>query len=138
VRIAATPQQPAQSVSADFELRGTGPQGELRLSSPLGIRMATATWGPGLARLVTADGDKRFNSLEELSRQSLGENLPLAALPDWLAGRPWADVPYSATADGFEQLGWQVSLARQNEGWIEARRATPPEVLVRVRLDSAT
>ncbi|MBE0546249.1 MAG: outer membrane lipoprotein LolB, partial [Rubrivivax sp.] len=55
--------------------------------------------------------------------------------PDWVAGRPWPAAPHHVHDSGFEQLGWQVLLARQAEGWIEARRDTPPEVVVRVRLD---
>ena len=66
---------------------------------------------------------------------ALGESLPLAALPDWLAGRPWPGAPHTPGEAGFVQLGWQVSLARRSEGWIEARRAAPPAVLVRVKLD---
>lgn len=141
VRIEASPERIAQSMSAAFELRAQAPgsSGELRLNSPLGTRLATATWAPNLARLITPEGEQRFASLDDLSRQSLGENLPLAALPSWLAGRPWPEAPHQKTAEGFEQLGWQISLARQAEGWIEARRASPaPAVLVRVRLDSGT
>jgi outer membrane lipoprotein LolB len=137
VRVAASAERSAQSVSANFELRAQGDGGELRLNSPLGTRMATAIWAPGVARLLTPDGETRFSTLDELSRQSVGENLPLAALPDWLAGRPWPGAAHRINDAGFEQLDWQISLARQREGWIEARRSTPPEVLVRVRLDNA-
>jgi outer membrane lipoprotein LolB len=135
VRVAASAERSAQSVSANFELRAQGDSGELRLSSPLGTRMATAIWAPGVARLMTTEGEANFGTLDDLSRQSMGENLPLAALPDWLAGRPWPGAPHRNTDAGFDQLDWQISLARQREGWIEARRSTPPEVLVRVRLD---
>jgi outer membrane lipoprotein LolB len=137
LRIDATPTQPMQSVSAAFELRGDGTSGELRLNSPLGSRVASARWAPGLAVLSNSDGERRFGNLEELSREALGENLPLAALPDWLAGKPWTGAPHDSTEAGFDQLGWQVSLARRSEGWIEARRSSPPAVLVRVRLDEA-
>jgi outer membrane lipoprotein LolB len=136
VRVAASADRSAQSVSANFELRAQGERGELRLNSPLGTRMATAIWAPGVARLLTPDGETNFGSLDELSRQSVGESLPLAALPDWLAGRPWPGAPHRSHAAGFDQLDWQISLARQREGWIEARRSSPPEVLVRVRLDA--
>jgi outer membrane lipoprotein LolB len=135
VRVDASAGQAAQSMNAAFELRGDGQSGELRLNSPLGTRVAQARWAPGLAVLATPEGEHRFDTLEELSRQALGEALPLAALPDWIAGRPWPAAPHVMAAEGFEQLGWSVRLARQAEGWIEARRAAPPEVLVRVRLD---
>ncbi len=135
VRIEATATRPAQSVNAAFELQGGGDRGELRLNSPLGTRVASARWAPGLAVLSNADGEQRFADLADLSRQALGESLPLAALPDWLAGRPWAAAPHVAVDAGFEQMGWQVSLARRSEGWVEARRAAAPAVLVRVKLD---
>lgn len=135
VRIDASAEHGAQSMNAAFELRGDERSGELRLSSPLGTRMATARWAPGLAWLDNGDGEYTFDDLETLSRRALGESLPLAALPDWLSGRTWPGAPHAATAMGFEQLGWQVDLARRAEGWIEARRAAAPAVLMRVKLD---
>ena len=135
VRIEASTTLAAQSITAGFELQGSGEVGELRLNSPLGMRMATARWAPGLAALTTSDGERRFDSLDALSSSALGEALPLAALPDWLAGRPWPGAPYATNEAGFEQLGWQVTLTRRAEGQIEARRAAPPAVLLRVRLD---
>jgi outer membrane lipoprotein LolB len=138
VRIEATPQQIAQSMSAAFDLRAQGDAGELRLNSPLGTRLAAARWAPGEAVLVTSDGERRYDSLDALSRQALGEVLPLAALPDWLAARPWPGAGSRSIEGGFEQLGWQVITARRNEGLIEATRAAPPAVSVRVRIDENT
>lgn len=138
VRIEAQADRAPQSVSAGFELRGNGNGGELRLNTPLGTRVATARWAPGLAMLDNGQGEQAYESLAALSQQALGEALPLAALPDWLAGRPWPDAPYSTSVaglTGFEQLGWQVDLARRAEGWIEMRRSAPPAVRVRVKLD---
>ncbi len=135
LRVAATPERASQGLSAAFELRGSGQQGELRLLSPLGTRLAEARWAPGLAVLNSAQGEQQFSSLDALSRQALGEALPLAALPDWLAGRPWPDAPSTAVPGGFQQLGWHIELSRQAEGWIEARRASPPAVDLRVRLE---
>jgi outer membrane lipoprotein LolB len=135
VRIAATATQTAQSSSAAFELRGDSNSGELRLNSPLGTRVAAARWAPGEAVLTDGNGEQRFASLDELSRRAVGEALPLSALPDWLAGRPWPGAPHQARDGGFEQLGWQVQLARRTEGWIEASRAAAPAVQVRVKLD---
>ena len=135
VRIDAAPDRAAQSMSAAFELRGSGDRGELRLNSPLGTRVATARWAPGEALLQTPDGEQRFGDLKDLSRGALGESLPLAALADWLGGRPWPGAAHTTAENGFEQLGWQVQLSRRAEGWIEARRSAPPMVLVRVKLD---
>ena len=69
----------------------------------------------------------------------LGESLPVAALFDWLRGRPWpgaASTTTVAPADaGFEQLGWIVNLARFDESWVAARRDAAPTVTVRARID---
>ncbi len=135
LRVDASTAAPAQRMSAAFELRGDNERGELNLLSPLGTRLAAARWAPGSALIVTPDGERRFNTLDELSRQALGEPVPLAAMPDWLAGRPWPQAPHETQPDGFIQLGWQVQTSRRSEGWIEARRAAPPAVVLRVRLD---
>lgn len=137
LRVAAVAGRDAQNVSAAFELQGNASWGELRLISPLGTQMAAARWAPGDVSLRTSEGTQTFATLDELSRQALGEALPLAALPDWLAGRPWPLAPHQMQPQGFEQAGWQVVLSRQSEGWIEARRTVVPEVLLRVRLDPA-
>jgi len=135
VRIEAQADRAAQSVSAGFELRGDGRGGELRLNSPLGTRVATARWAPGLAVLDDGRGEQAYENLAALAQQALGEALPLEALPDWLAGRPWAGAPHAAATEGFTQLGWQVDLSRRVEGWIEMHRSSPPSVRVRVKLD---
>lgn len=135
VRVDADRQQPARSIAAAFDLRGSDERGELRLVSPLGTLLATAVWSPGEARLVTSQGESRFGDLDELARAALGETLPLRALPDWLLGRPWMGAASRALADGFEQLGWQVALARLPEGQLDVRRDAPPVVTVRVLLD---
>ena len=137
LRIEASPERLAQSLAVAFELRGDGRSGELRLISPLGTQLASARWAPGLATLGTPDGNQEYASLDELSRQALGETLPLAALPDWLAGKPWPGAVHAVREGGFDQLGWQVVLSRLAEGWVEARRAAAPQVLVRVKLDAA-
>ena len=131
----ASAERAAQSLSAAFELRGNATQGELRLLSPLGSVLAAAQWQPGLVLLNTPQGEQRFADLSDLSHQALGEAVPLAALPDWLAGRPWAEAPHQNLPGGFEQMGWRVWTERLAEGWVEARRDSPPAVQLRVRLD---
>jgi outer membrane lipoprotein LolB len=135
LRVDAAAERPAQGVTAAFELQGDAERGELRLLSPLGGMLAAARWAPGQALLDTPAGRQGFVSLDELSLQALGEVLPLAALPDWLAGRPWPGAAHLTLPDGFEQLGWRVDLARRAEGWVLAQRAAPPAVVLRVRLD---
>ena len=111
--------------------------GRLDLTTPLGNVLAQARWAPGTVVLKTPQGDDRFADLDALTREVLGESLPVAALFDWLRGRPWPGAPSSPTRrpTGFEQLGWVVDLARFDEGWVAARACTPPVVTVRARLD---
>jgi outer membrane lipoprotein LolB len=136
VRIDAAGDQPARSVSSDFELRGGAERGELRLTAPLGTLVAVARWAPGEAVLTTSQGERRFGDLDTLARESLGEALPLTALPSWLRGQPWPGAPSRARDGGFEQLGWEIGLARYAEGVLEVTRRTPaPAVFLRARLD---
>ena len=111
----------------------------MSLTSPLGTMVAQADWSPEGARLVTSDGESRFGNLDELTREMLGESLPVAALFDWLRGRPWPGAPSQATTPpteaGFDQLGWAVRLGRFGDGLVVAQRASPPQVTVRAQVD---
>jgi outer membrane lipoprotein LolB len=110
----------------------------LRLFTPLGTQVALARWSAGDVRLLSSEGEARFATLEDLSRQVLGEALPLAALGDWLRGRPWPEVPAEPLPGGsFRQLGWEIVLSRRDDGHIRFTRAAPPQVTVRVVLDPA-
>ena len=135
LRVDASASQAAQSLSATFELQGDGNHGELRLFSPLGMRLVTASWSALGVQLSTPQGERSFYSLDALSEQALGESVPLAALPDWLAGRPWAGAGHQRRPEGFEQLGWEVTTLRLAEGQLDARRTAAPSVLLRVRLE---
>jgi outer membrane lipoprotein LolB len=139
VHVDPTPASEARNVSANFDLQGSAEQGRLDLSTPLGTVLAQARWAPGAVALVTSRGETRFASLDELTREVLGESLPVAALFDWLRGRPWSGAPSTPTDaptdTGFRQLGWAVSLARFDEGWIAARRDQAPLVTVRAKMD---
>jgi outer membrane lipoprotein LolB len=138
VKVDAAGTQPARSVSAGFDLTGTGDAGRLELTSPLGTVVARADWTPGQATLVTSDGESRFGNLDALTQEMLGETLPVAALFDWLRGRPWPGAPATPTAPpaepGFDQLGWAVRLGRFEEGWVTATRARAPQVTVRAQV----
>ena len=139
VRVEPTSASEARNVTASFDLQGGPQQGQLDLSTPLGTVLAQARWSPDKVALVTSQGETRFANLDELTREVLGESLPVAALFDWLRGRPWAGAPSTSSAPpaepGFLQLGWQVSLARFAEGWVSARREQAPVVTVRAKLD---
>ena len=102
-----------QSFSAAFDLRGAPTAGELQLTSPLGNTLATVVWTPAGAELRQGSRVTRRGSLDELTRELSGTEVPVAALFGWLRGQA-GDVP-----------GWQADLSRQAEGRITARRTWP-------------
>lgn len=131
---------PPQRQTAGFELSGDASRGRLLLTTPIGTAVAEARWDATGATLTDAQGrTERHATLHALAEQALGEALPLAALFDWLRGRPWPRAPAGprqGAGPGFEQLGWDVDLSRLAEdGLLVARRAAPPPVTVRVRLE---
>ena len=139
VRVENAAGAPVRSLSGGFELVGDAERGSLSLSSPLGTVLAQARWSPQQVLLVTSQGQTPYADLPTLTRQLLGEELPVAALFDWLRGRPWPGAESLATRppddEGFVQLGWRVSLTRFDQGIVEARRIEPPVGTVRARMD---
>jgi len=139
VRVDAYEGAAARSENASFELQGSAQAGRLNLSTPLGSVVAQARWAPGSVVLSTPQGERSFSDLDALTQEVLGESVPVAALFDWLRGRPWSgagSVASSAPAEaGFAQLGWSVSLARFDDGLVVATRARAPVVTVRAKLD---
>lgn len=137
VRIAG---QADRSIAAGFDLSGSAREGQLLLSGPFGTTAARARWSPGQAVLESGGQASHHADLDALATAALGEAIPIAALFDWLRGRAWAGAPATPRADGiagFEQLGWQVSLARWADGWIEAVRTAVPVITVNARLEPA-
>jgi len=161
LRVEPVGSESPRAVSAAFDLRGDSRAGTLGLSTPLGSLIAQARWSPAEVVLTTPRETRRFASLDELTREALGESVPIEAWFDWLRGRPWPGAPsspvqatssspsdiapalpgalLSATpAPGFRQLGWRVDLAQFDAGAIAATRETPaPVVSVRIRLDGS-
>lgn len=139
VRVEAYEGAAARSENAAFELQGSAQAGQLNLSTPLGSVLAQARWAPGSVVLTTPQGERSFNDLDALTQQVLGESVPVAALFDWLRGRPWPGatsvVSVAPAQPGFAQLGWSVDLARFNTGLVVARRDRAPVVTVRAKLD---
>jgi outer membrane lipoprotein LolB len=139
LRVDAAAGVEARSVSAAFDLQGRPEAGRLELSTPLGSLMARARWAPGEVVLITPQGETPYASLDALTRDVLGESLPVAALFDWLQGRPWrgaSHVPLVAPAGpGFRQLGWNVNLAQFAESTLIAVREQPPVIQVRVKIE---
>ncbi|ACB35750.1 conserved hypothetical protein [Leptothrix cholodnii SP-6] len=131
-----------RSFSASFELRGDAHHGWMALSNPLGTQIGRAEWAPRQSvRLLGSDGLRQYDSLDAMAEDLMGQALPIAALFDWLDGRPWSAAAHSPLADagrvGFRQLGWDVQLERQQDGLIVAVREQPsPRVTVRAKLDT--
>lgn len=136
--IAVEPQgdAPPRAFSGGFELRGDATRGTLALSTPFGNAVAEARWQPAEVVLVTPRETRLYASLGELTRDALGESVPLEALVDWLQGRP-SPIAASVPAErGFLQLGWRVDTSGLADGRLQARRVAPePAVEVRIRLD---
>lgn len=117
--------QPGQSFSAGFELRGRPQAGQLTLLNPLGGTVAVLQWQPGTALLrQPGQPDREFPSVETMVEQATGASLPVAALFDWLAG---VDTPVP---------GWQADLSQLAAGRLHAQRHDPPpQADLRVVLD---
>lgn len=139
VHVAAQTSDAPRSMTAGFDLEGNALQGSLSLATPLGTRIAQARWSPQQVLLITPEGETEYTDLDALTRQLVGEALPVAAFFDWLRGRPWPGAPSSALPPGqgvgFSQLGWQVLLAGADRGAIVAHREAPPAVTVRAMID---
>lgn len=111
-----------QRVSAMFELRGNAQTGELLLSTPLGAALAMVGWQPHGAWLQRPGGAREtYADMATLTEALTGTALPLAALLDWLQGRP-TEVP-----------GWLLVQLDANAGRLHAQR-TAPAPLVDLRL----
>ncbi|RZL36515.1 MAG: outer membrane lipoprotein LolB [Rubrivivax sp.] len=134
VSVAGTVHNRGTGGAASFELFGDPQAGRLELTSPLGTLIARATWRPGMVSLQTPDGERRFDDLDSLTREMLGETVPVAALFDWLKARPWPAAPHQQTASGFEQLGWRIEPKLPA---LVATRVAEPVVTLRARLDEA-
>jgi outer membrane lipoprotein LolB len=121
----SVPEQPSQSFSAGFDLRGRPQAGQLTLLNPLGGTVARLEWQPGNALLsVPGQPAQQFPSLEAMVERATGAPIPVAALFDWLAGTA-TPVP-----------GWEVDLSQLPDGRLRAQRhAPPPQADLRVVLD---
>lgn len=112
---------PPQSFFAGFELRGNTRNGELSLLSPLGSTLGRLEWSPGDALLRWNGELRRFSSIDALTREATGTELPIASLFRWLAGE-------QTPGDG-----WAADLTGLADGKIVARRTAPvPAVEMRL------
>lgn len=111
LRVDSSPEP--SSFFASFELSGQAPRGELLLSSPLGTTLAQLRWSPQQALLRNNGETRAFDTIDALAIEATGTAIPIAALFEWLQGRP-------AAADG-----WQADLTQLDSGRLVARRRQP-------------
>lgn len=115
---------PSQSFSAGFELRGRPDAGELMLYNPLGGTLAALRWEPGSATLRSGEQVRQFDSIDALVTSATGTAIPVASLFDWLSG---SNTPVN---------GWEADLSQLAQGRLRARRVAPPPTAdLRVALD---
>lgn len=143
--------QGSESYSARFLWRQDGSDFHIDLWGPLGQGRVQLSGRRDYLELRDGDGTVVSSGTpESVMQRHLGWSLPLAVLPEWVRGRP-APRP-AATAmtwdpdghlSGFNQLGWQVELARyaeQSDGATEGsplllpHRVTASQGSYRVRL----
>ena len=115
VRVEAHDGTAARSENAAFELQGSAQAGRLDLSTPLGSVLAQARWAPGSVVLATPQGERSFTDLDALTQEVLGESVPVAALFDWLRGRPW---PGAATVTNEARTASAASARPNHAGFI--------------------
>jgi outer membrane lipoprotein LolB len=138
VQVAGDSAGTAQGGNALFELSGKPEAGQLELSTPLGSLVARAYWQDGDVRLQTPREERRFEDMDALTRELLGEAIPVSALFYWLRGEPWPERPsqrLSSGQEGFEQFGWVVDTSRFADGIILANRAAAPSISLRARIE---
>ena len=115
---------PPELLSASFELRGSAQAGHMVLLTPIGTSLASLQWQPDHARLEQGHQHIESHRLQSLAARLTGTELPIAALFEWLAGRP-------AVAEG-----WHVDLSSHAQGRITAERRSPsPATVLRIVLD---
>ena len=124
-----------------FDFEGTPQDGTLVLQTVIGTAVAAARWNPQGAEIITAQGKRNGPTLDDVAVALLGQSLPLEALLHWVRAQPWGKAVHQVRPEGFEQLGWIVSLEGWHERVITARyraRADRPDdldITVRARLD---
>lgn len=124
-----------------FEFEGTPDEGALVLQTVIGTAVANARWNAQGAEIITPRGRQTGQSLDEVATALLGQALPLAAILQWVRAEPWPLAPHERNAEGFDQLGWSVSLQSWHERVVTARKQAQPDrrhdldITVRARLD---
>ena len=113
-----------QSYHAAFELQGSAQAGALTLLSPLGAVMARLQWDERQASLERNNERWQQPSVDLLTQQLIPASVPMAALFDWLEGKPTV-IPH-----------WTVNLSGHADGRIQAQRLEPlPRAELRLVFD---
>jgi len=102
---------------------------EILLSGPLGVSVATITGNEVSASITTSEGQmRRAPKPEQLLQETLGLDMPVSAMIDWLRGVPRemgvsgeVEGPTKTSAEGFKQLGWQVEVQRRDKSMNPSR-----------------
>jgi outer membrane lipoprotein LolB len=133
-------EQAARGLSLGFFFNGSEQAGQLDLMTPMGSQIAQVSWTADQVWLTDDKGRRRFDSLDELSQQVLGEALPLRALVPWMQGRPARFLPCQrgALPGQFTQDGWQIDTREQASHRLLAQRpasASQRAVLIKFYLD---
>lgn len=116
--------EPPETLSAGFELQGSAQTGEMMLLSPIGTTLAVLKWTEQGAQLTQGQQQIESSNLQSLGARLTGTELPIAALFEWLAGRPG------------DASGWLVDLSGHAQGKITALRQQPaPGAFLRIVLD---
>lgn len=102
---------------------------EIVLFGPLGISVATITGNEVLARITTSEGQMLSAPRpEQLLRETLGLDMPVSAMTDWLRGVSLntgtsgkAKGSAKTAVEGFNELGWQVEVQRRDKSMNPSR-----------------
>ncbi len=117
LRVEGAPPQPAfgaNTFSGAFDLSGTPAVGELTIYTPIGSTAASLSWTEDRACLsLSGESIHCFESLDALVKQTMGTELPVAALFAWLSG------------NNLTLAGWTADLSQRAKGRIAARRTNP-------------
>lgn len=121
VKVSSTPEQ---AFSASFELQGSEQAGRMELTTSLGTTVARMQWNAEGAELQASGTTRAYPSLAQLTLATMGAELPVDALFQWLRGQ-------AATS-----TGWQSDLSQWDAGRITARRVSPePRVELKILLE---
>lgn len=115
---------PEQAFSAHFELEGGTQVGRMELTTALGTTVARMHWNAEGAELQARGTTRTYPTLGELTLATMGAELPVDALFQWLRGQ-------AATS-----VGWQSDLSQWDTGRISAQRQSPePRVDLKILLE---